>query len=103
MDSPIIKIALQHSIKINYTMCATGDTGTAVSTNGKFLLALGRLYEIPTQFENNILLDDVNVIKLYGKWAEKIDVKNIRDGKMIVQAIIHNTILIHNDEIGILI
>jgi len=101
VENPTIKIKLNHSIKINYTMCATGDRGTVISTNGKSLLAMGRLYEIPINFTGN--MDSYNVIKMNGLCAEKFDVRNIRDGYAIIQALVHNTLLKDGDEIGILI
>jgi len=101
VENPVIKIKLNHSIKINYTMCATGDKGTVISTNGKSLLAMGRLYEIPINFTGN--MDSYNVIKMNGACAERFDVRNIRDGFAIIQPLVHNTLIKDNEEIGILI
>lgn len=100
-ENPVIKIKLDHSIKIHYTMCATGDKGSAISTNGKSLLAIGRIYEIPVTFQGN--MDSYNVVKLNGKHAEKFDVRNVRDGMVIIQPLVHNTLVKDGDEIGILL
>lgn len=99
--NPVIKIKLDHSIKLHYTMCATGDKGTVVSTNGRSLLAIGRLYEIPVTFAGN--MDSYNVVKLYGQYAEKFEVRNVRDGVAIIQPIIHNIEIQNDEEIGILL
>ena len=98
---PVIKINLSHSIKINYTMCATGERGSVISTNGQSFLAIGRLYEIPITFNGN--LDDYNVMKLYGLYSEKFDVRNIRDGLVIIQPLVHSVLIKDCDEIGILL
>lgn len=99
--NPVIKIKLDHSIKLHYMMCATGDKGTIVSTNGRSLLAIGRLYEVPITFTGN--MDSYNVIKLYGTYAEKLEVRNIRDGVAIIQPLVHNIEIKNEDEIGILL
>lgn len=103
MDNPIVKVKLDHSIKLHYLMCATGDRGTTVSTNGRTLLALGRLYEIPIDLPAEDKLDNYNVVKLYGNYAERISIKNIRDGVAIVQALVHNTLIENGDEFGYLL
>lgn len=101
MENPVLKIKLDHSIKLNYTMCATGDRGTVISTNRKSLLSIGRIYEIPISFTGS--MDSYNVVKLYGEYAEKIDVKNVRDGLAIIQPLINNIAIQDEDEIGILL
>ena len=101
MENPVITIKLDHSIKIDYIMCATGDKGTVISTNKKSLLAIGRLYKIPITFSGN--MDSYNVVKLYGKYAEKLNVINIRDGFAIIQPIIHNIAIQDGEELGILL
>ncbi len=94
----IIQINLKHSSRINYTMCASGEKGTTVSTNGKMLIAMGRVYEIP--INTNDSLDDHNVFKPVGKLSENMNVHNIRDGVAIVTCVIHNTIIEHEQELG---
>ena len=103
MDNPIVKVKLDHSIKINYVMCATGDRGTTVSTNGRALLTLGRLYEIPITLPAEDKLDNYNVIKLYGSAAETVSIKNIRDGIAVIQTLVHNTVIEDGDEFGYLL
>jgi len=99
--NPVIKIKLNHSIKLNYTMCATGDKGTIISTNKKSLLSIGRLYEIPITFVGE--MDDYNVVKLYGTHAEKFSIRNIRNGFAIIQPLVNNVVIKDEDEIGVLI
>jgi len=101
MENPVIKVQLKHSIRIHYVMCATNDAGTTISINGKSLLAIGRLYKIPINFTGN--MDEFNVIKLYGKYAEKFDVRNIRDGFAIIQPLVHNVAIQDGEEIGYLL
>ena len=99
--NPVIKLKLDHSIKLNYTMCATGDKGTIISTNKKSLLSIGRLYEIPITFVGD--MDEYNVVKLYGTYSEKFSIRNIRDGFAIIQPLVNNIVIKDEEEIGILI
>ena len=100
-QNPTIKVQLSHSIKINYTMCATGEKGSVISTNGKLLMAIGRLYEIPIDFNGN--LDNFHVVKMIGEFAEKFEIRNIRDGLAVIQPIIHNVLIKNEEEIASLL
>jgi hypothetical protein len=93
----MIKINLPHSTKIQYFVF-TGESGTTVSTNGKLILSRGRIYKVPVDTRES--LDDHNIIKLIGKVAETIDVRNIENGYAIIDPIIHNVILFDEMEIG---
>jgi hypothetical protein len=93
----MIEISLPHSTKIQYFVF-TGETGTAVSTNGKLILSRGRIYKVPVNTTEK--LDDYTIIKLIGKVAESIDVRNVENGFAVIDPIIHNVILYDKMEIG---
>jgi hypothetical protein len=98
MSENVINVVLKHSSKISYTMCASGEKGSNVSTNGKMLLSMGRLYQIP--INSNDKLDDHNIFKVKGSLAETIDVRNVRDGLAIILPLVHNVLLIDSEELG---
>jgi hypothetical protein len=98
MAENVINVILKHSSKISYTMCASGEKGSNVSTNGKMLLSMGRLYQIPV--DTNEKLDDHNIFKVKGELAETINVRNIRDGLAIISPLVHNVLLTNSQELG---
>ena len=78
---------------------STGDAGSLVSTNGKILLAIGRMYKIPIDSNQN--LDDHNVFKSIGKISEIMDIRNIEDGVATIIPLLHDTVIIKdNMELG---
>jgi len=93
----MIKISLPHSTKIKYEVF-TGESGTTISTNGKLLLARGRLYKIPVNTQES--LDQHNIIKIIGKVSEIMDIRNIENGFATIVPISHNAILFDGMEIG---
>ena len=93
----MIQISLPHSTKIQYCVF-TGESGTTISTNGKLLLSRGRTYKIPVNTTES--MDQHNVLKIIGRVAETIDIRNIENGYAIIVPIIHNTILFDKMEIG---
>jgi len=93
----MIQINLPHSTKIQYCVF-TGESGTTISTNGKLLLSRGRTYKIPVNTTES--MDQHNVLKIIGRVAETIDIRNIENGYAIIVPIIHNTILFDKMEIG---
>jgi len=93
----MIKVILPHSSKIQY-FAFTGENGSVVSTNGKLILSRGRMYKVPVDTHDS--LDQHNVIKLIGKVAEMLDIRNIENGYAMINPIIHNVILHDNMELG---
>lgn len=93
----MIQISLPHSTKIQYCVF-TGESGTTISTNGKLLLARGRTYKVPVNTIES--LDQHNVLKIIGRVAEMMDIRNIENGFAIIVPIIHNAMLFDGMEIG---
>lgn len=96
--SEAIKFKLKHSTRINYVMASTGDPGFIISTNGKLLLSIGRVYQIPV--DSDLCLDDFNVFKTIGIQRETVDVRNIRDGYAHIYPIVHNTLIQDGEILG---
>ena len=95
----MIRVKLPHSTKVKYVMISTGDAGSLISTNGKILLAIGRMYKIPIDSNQN--LDDHNVFKSIGKISEIMDIRNIEDGVATIIPLLHDTVIIKDDmELG---
>lgn len=97
----MITVNMPASTKINFVTLANGEVGFLKLSENKLNLIRGRIYKIPVNTTEK--LDDYNLLKLIGKVAENLEIRNIENGIAIVMPIVHNTIIHDGMELGKLI
>jgi hypothetical protein len=74
--------------KINVISATNGQKSVHALTSKELLLTRAHLYEIPiTNKELNY--KDYHVIKVEGDISERIHILNVRDGMIVIEAIVH--------------
>jgi len=94
-----IIISLVNNTKLKYIILNTGGSGYLFVHDNKIMLTRGRLFYLPIT-DTNLCLDNENVVKIYGKFIDTIDIRNVKDGFASVIPIVHNTVLKDGDVLG---
>lgn len=101
IDTQLI-LDFKRTNKINVISSTNGNKSVMSVTGNEILLTRAHLYELPI---TNKELDykDFHVIKVEGLIAEKVRILNVRDGIVVIEAIVHLAKIENGMSIGKLI
>ena len=78
---------------VQFTIIATGQSGTTSITGGKLRLIYGRIYFLPIDAKTSTNSDDFANIKMFSDMADKVDVRYINNGFAAIIPLQNNIML----------
>jgi hypothetical protein len=96
-----IILDIKNPTHISVTTSNTGDISPRVVHDKQLSLSKGMLYKIPIT-DKSLIFDNYLHLKLKGDVAEKIRVLNVNNGTVLIEPIIHGTIISDEMVVGIL-